>query len=79
MYYIHSRYPAMRSYHFDLNLLMAHTAIFSKSVGDEMTYDNWHTAICMKYYYSGSTNSLAQMAQKSLPYAFKTVLTLLKY
>ena len=43
---------------------MAHTAIFSKTVGDQTIYDNWYTATCMKYCYSGITNNLAQMEQK---------------
>ena len=34
---------------FDLNLLMAHTAIFSKRVCHQMICDNWHSATCMNW------------------------------
>ena len=58
---------------------MAHTAIFSKRMCHQMIYDTWHTATCMKYCSANSTDNLAQMAKKSLPYAFKAELTPLKY
>ena len=43
-----------------------------------MIYDNWHTATCMKYCFSGSPNNSAQIAQK-VSFAFKAMLTPLKY
>ena len=46
---------------FDLNLLMAHSAIFSQIVCHQMFYDNWHTAMCMN---CQSTKSLENLAQK---------------
>ena len=49
---------------FDLNLSMAHSAIFMKRVCHQMIYDNWHTATCMN---CSSAKSTKKMSQKSLP------------
>ena len=60
---------------FDLNLLMAHTAIFLKRVWHQTVYDNWHTATCIKYHSDDSTHNLVQMAQKVSFMLFKAELT----
>ena len=57
----HLVHVAFRS--FDLNLLMAHTAIFSKGVCHQMIYDNWYTATCLKYPSANSTEHLNNLAQ----------------
>ena len=49
---------------FDLNLLMAHTAIFLRRVCHQMTYKSWHSATCMKYHSADRTESLENLAQK---------------
>ena len=45
---------------FDLNHLMAHSAIFSKLVCHQMIYDNWHTVTCMNCQSAKHLESLAQ-------------------
>ena len=51
---------------FDLNLLMAHSAIFLKRVCHQVIYDNWHTATCMNCYSAVSTKNLAQKVSLKL-------------
>ena len=46
---------------FDLNFLMAHSAIFSKIVFHQMIYYNWHTATCMN---CQSAKGLENLPQK---------------
>ena len=64
---------------FDLTLLMAQTAIFPKRVCDQMIYDYWHHCYMIEILLKGSTNNLAQMAQKGSPYAFEAEITPLKF
>ena len=45
---------------FDLNLLMAYGAVFSKRVCHQLIYDNWHTATCKNCCSVNSTKKLAQ-------------------
>ena len=49
---------------FDLNLLMAHSAIFSKRVCHQMICDNWCTATCMNCHSANSTDSTENLTQK---------------
>ena len=51
---------------FDLNLVMAHTAIFLKRVCHQTVCDSWHTATCMNCHSTKSTKNLAQKVSPEL-------------
>ena len=53
---------------FDLNLVVAHTAIFLKRVCHQTVCDSWHTATCMNCH---SYQEYQKFGTKSLPRALK--------